>query len=56
MNAGILPYYAAPGVMTDPADLGHLFDGLPAEMPTMVETDERLRPASDWKPGAWIPA
>jgi len=42
MSENVFAYYASPGPMTDPGEYGHLFDGLPTEIPALVEVVQGL--------------
>jgi hypothetical protein len=42
MSESVFAYYASPGPMTDPQAYVSLFDGLPAEIPTLVEVVQGL--------------
>jgi len=42
MNVDVLSYYASPGPMTDPKEHVSLFDGLPADVPALVEVVQGL--------------
>jgi hypothetical protein len=42
LNTDLLAYYASPGPMTDAREYAYLFDGLPTEIPALVEVVQGL--------------
>ena len=45
---GPLQYYATPGIMTDPEEYRHLFEGLPADIPALCEIVQGLILHAHW--------